>query len=161
MAESRCRWCEKASANLDEFGFCDAVCHRLAVWMEWPMTVPAPVQAAREEGDGSMATNGDFPNSGILFNATKDKKDAKDRDYRGDADVICPHCDGRFQLWVSGWLKTAKNGKKFLSLSFKLKQPKNEHAQKPGGAGAPTQAEQEDIPFVIDGDLSPDRRFRI
>jgi hypothetical protein len=57
-----------------------------------------------------------FPN--ILF--PNDRKDG-DRDYRGSADLNCPHCEGRFQVWLSGWVKHGNKGK-FLSLAFKLKE---------------------------------------
>jgi hypothetical protein len=67
-----------------------------------------------------MSTGRDFPNSGILF--ANDRKDGeRDRDYRGTADISCPHCEGRFQVWLSGWIKNGRKGK-FLSLSFKAKE---------------------------------------
>ena len=66
-----------------------------------------------------MSNSRDFPNSGILF-ANGHKEGERDRDYRGTADINCPHCEGRFQLWLSGWVKKGRKGK-FLSLAFKLK----------------------------------------
>jgi len=53
-----------------------------------------------------------FDNSGILFR-NEDKNKDTDRDYRGNATI-----DGR-EFWVSGWIREAKNGSKFLKFSFK------------------------------------------
>jgi hypothetical protein len=62
---------------------------------------------------------GDFqvrPNTGSIFK-NDEKERPEDRDYSGSLNV-----DG-VDHWVSGWVKTAKSGKKFLSLSVKPKQP--------------------------------------
>lgn len=76
-----------------------------------------------------MATNDkDYPNSGILFREPQ-KRDAKDRDYKGTGDVTCG-CGRRLSLWISGWVKQGRKGK-FLSLSFK---PKDSH---PGATASP------------------------
>jgi hypothetical protein len=48
------------------------------------------------------------PNTGSLFRAEKDKE--TDRDYSGQANI------GGELFWVSGYLKTSKNGKKYLDL---------------------------------------------
>ena len=65
--------------------------------------------------------NYDNTNKGALFrNENKDPNDDKDRDYSGSVNV-----DG-VEYWLSGWIKTSKNGRKYLSLSVKTKdtQPK-------------------------------------
>lgn len=73
-----------------------------------------------------MSTNRDFPNSGILFR--NDRKDGdRDRDYKGSGDVTCPHCECRFPIWLSAWIKEGRNGK-FMSLSFK---PKDDQLSQP------------------------------
>jgi hypothetical protein len=61
--------------------------------------------------------NMDFNNTnrGALFK-NDDKQDDKDRDYSGTLNIAGT------DFWVSGWVKTSKAGKKFLSLSVK---PKN------------------------------------
>jgi hypothetical protein len=64
---------------------------------------------------------GDFPNSGIMFKNDRQRSDSKDPDRTGSADLTCPHCQKRFQTFVSGWLKTGRSGAKFLSLSFRPK----------------------------------------
>ncbi len=81
---------------------------------------------------------GDYPNSGIMFR--EDRKDRPtSRDYKGEGNLACPHCGARIGLWLSGWIKTARNGARFLSLSFK---PKTERA----AASAPAR-DGDDIPF--------------
>jgi hypothetical protein len=67
----------------------------------------------RSIGDHTM-TEKKYDNSGILFK-NEDKNKDTDRDYRGSATI-----DGR-EFWVSGWIREAKNGAKFLKCSFKAK----------------------------------------
>jgi hypothetical protein len=55
------------------------------------------------------------PNSGNLFRNTRKTEGSNDPDYRGELDV------GGEAHWVNAWLKTDKNGSKFLSLSIKSK----------------------------------------
>ena len=65
---------------------------------------------------------GVYPNSGVLFKNDK-KKNEKNRDYQGNAEI-----DG-VAYWVSAWIKTGKSGVKFMSLSFKPKERRQERAQ--------------------------------
>ena len=78
-------------------------------------------------------------NSGSLFK--NDKKESDNHpDYNGSAMV------NGTEMWMSAWLKTASNGKKFMSFSFK---PKDQQA-KPVAKSAPKQAEpdfDDDMPF--------------
>jgi len=62
----------------------------------------------------------DNTNSGALFK-NKDKKTDNHPDYRGSINV-----DGQ-EFWISSWLKTAKSGEKYMSLSV---QPKQEQQQR-------------------------------
>lgn len=65
-------------------------------------------------------------NSGALFrNDAKNPNDDRDRDFSGTLDV-----EGA-EYWISGWVKTSKAGKKYLSLSVKAKA-----SEKPATAGA-------------------------
>jgi hypothetical protein len=57
----------------------------------------------------------DNRNTGALFH-NENKADEKDRDYNGSLDV-----EG-VEYWVSGFVRTSKAGKKFLSLKVKPKQ---------------------------------------
>jgi hypothetical protein len=68
----------------------------------------------------SMAKEYDNTNKGALFrNEDKDPNDDRERDYSGTINI-----EGR-EFWLSGWVKTSKAGRKFLSLSVK---PKEERA---------------------------------
>jgi uncharacterized protein (DUF736 family) len=78
-------------------------------------------------------------NSGSLFK--NDKKESDNHpDYNGSAMV------NGTEMWMSAWLKTSSNGKKFMSFSFKPKE-----AAKPVAKSAPVkQAEpdfDDDMPF--------------
>jgi hypothetical protein len=67
-------------------------------------------------GDQTVATKQyDNTNSGALFKNTDKEKDG-DRDYSGTINI-----DG-VEYWLSGWVKTSKAGKKFLSITVKPKQ---------------------------------------
>ena len=67
----------------------------------------------------------DYPNSGSLFEAETPKKTETHPDREGSAEITCPHCHAKSDWWVNGWIKkSAKTGNRFLSLAFKLKQPK-------------------------------------
>jgi len=82
-------------------------------------------------------TQYDDTNRGALF---KNDKKATDNhpDYRGNINV------GGQEFWISAWLKTAKSGVKFMSLSVNAKE------EQPAAAPAPAQAapiEDSDIPF--------------
>jgi hypothetical protein len=59
-------------------------------------------------------TEFDNRNRGALFEDDR-KQNEDDRDYSGSLDV------GGVAYWISGWVKTSKTGKKFLSLSVKPK----------------------------------------
>jgi hypothetical protein len=77
-------------------------------------------------------------NRGALFkNDDKDPNDDKDRDYQGTLD-----CDG-VGYWVSGWVRTSKAGKKYLSPSVKPK------VEKPaeGERKSPAEDFSDPIPF--------------
>lgn len=73
--------------------------------------------------------------SGSIF-ANRDKRTETHADYTGDCLI-----DGQ-EYWMNAWKKSTKDGKTFLSFSFKKKQPRSD---------AP--ARQESKPVVIDDDL--------
>jgi hypothetical protein len=64
-------------------------------------------------GDHIMADK-QYDNSGILYR-NRNKSGERDRDYKGEATVA------GVKYWVSGWIKQAKNGSKFVTFSFKAK----------------------------------------
>src|SRR5262249_39752299 len=76
-----------------------------------------PASVVLRRGETEMEY--DNTNRGALFrNDNKDPNDDKERDYSGTLDV-----EGT-EYWLSGWVRTSKNGKKYLSLSVKPKQDK-------------------------------------
>lgn len=67
--------------------------------------------------------------SGILFKNTDKEPDnpahEKWADYKGDAKI-----DG-VDYWMNAWIKTAKNGSKFMGLNFKPKEAKPQAQAQP------------------------------
>ncbi len=82
------------------------------------------------------------PNSGSLFsNKGKPIRSENGPDYSGTANV-----DG-VEYWMDSWIKTAQDGKKWMSFSFKSK-------QKPGQQAAPVGAKAQRAPFEdMDSDI--------
>ena len=77
----------------------------------------SPVSITLRRGETEM--DYDNTNKGALFrNDDKDPNDDKDRDYSGSLNV-----EGT-EYWLSGYVRTSKSGRKFLSLSVKPKQEK-------------------------------------
>jgi hypothetical protein len=77
----------------------------------------------RQQQEAKMAFE-QKDNSGALFrNDDKDPNDDKDRDYSGSLNV-----DGT-DYWISGYVRTSKSGRKFLSLSVKSKNAKPKPAE--------------------------------
>jgi hypothetical protein len=76
-----------------------------------------PASAVLRSGETEMEY--DNTNKGALFrNDDKNPNDDRGRDYNGTLNV-----EGT-EYWISGWVRTSKNGKKYLSLSVKPKQDK-------------------------------------
>ena len=112
------------------------------------------------------------PNSATLFR-NRDKKNDNQPDLKGDGAI---EIDGQlYQIELAAWTKQSDRAGKFLSLSIKLKgerqstQPRsnggrqqfNNHVNQHGTAfddeGAPP--DDKDIPFIVNGDVSPERRL--
>jgi hypothetical protein len=79
----------------------------------------------------------EYPNSGMLFREAKKTK-LTSPDYKGQATLDCPHCARTIEVRLSGWVKIARTGVKFLSLSFRPK------AVEPGDKAS---AADEPLPF--------------
>jgi hypothetical protein len=60
------------------------------------------------------------------------------------APIITPNQGAGQEVWMSAWLKTSTNGKKFMSFSFK---PKDQQAAKPVAKSAPALELDDDMPF--------------
>jgi uncharacterized protein (DUF736 family) len=70
----------------------------------------------------------DNTNRGALFkNTDDDKVEGKHPDYRGRLNV------NGTDLWLSAWIKTSKNGMRYMSLAVK---PQNADAAQPKNATA-------------------------
>jgi uncharacterized protein (DUF736 family) len=79
----------------------------------------------------------DNTNRGALFK-NDDKEQDNHPDYKGQINV------GGQEFWISAWLKTSKNGTKFMSLSVKPKMAR-EHQGAP--RNPPQPKENWDEPF--------------
>lgn len=87
----------------------------------------------------------DNTNRGALFKNDRKEKDTHP-DYKGSLNV------GGVDHWLDAWLKTDKNGKKFMSVSVK---PKEQRASAP----APRQAPQRQAPKTGFDDMDSDIPF--
>jgi hypothetical protein len=78
---------------------------------------------------------------GVLFKADKEGVETRP-DYRGQCEI------NHVQFWMDAWIKTSKkDGKKFMSLSFKPKQAaevKGGTQNPPAQTAAPT---EDEVPF--------------
>ena len=79
----------------------------------------------------------DNNNTGALFKA--DKQSERHPDYNGSCEI------NNVEMWMSAWIKTSKNGKKFMSLSFNPKEVQS--APKPVQSANADFDEGDDIPF--------------
>lgn len=79
----------------------------------------------------------DNTNRGVLFKNNKKESD-NHPDYNGSIDV-----DG-VEFWLSAWIKTSKQGSKFMSLSVK---PKDQKKPAPDRGPGNINDLNDDIPF--------------
>ena len=63
--------------------------------------------------------NYDNTNRGVLFK-NEEKRGERDPDYRGNINVA------EDEYWLNAWIKTSKEGKKYMSLSVQPKAPRQE-----------------------------------
>ncbi len=65
----------------------------------------------------------DNANQGALFkNKDKDPNKETDRDYNGNCEVTCPHCNKSGEHWISAWINKSKAGLTYMSLKFNPKE---------------------------------------
>jgi len=102
-----------------------------------------------------MSGGYDNSNEGVLFNARDKKSKETDRDYSGNAEVVCPRCNTCSDHWISAWINMSGKGMKYMKLKFNPKdqpsggsQPGN-RGQNPDGTTKPPPADDgfDDIPF--------------
>jgi hypothetical protein len=78
---------------------------------------------------------GDYDNElrGALFKNDRKREGHEDADYRGSCEIA------GVEYWMNGWLKVAKSGAKYLSLTFKAKGERQDRA--------PWSKTDDDVPF--------------
>ena len=83
----------------------------------------------------------DNSNRGVLF-----KNDKKEKETHSDYNGSWTDDNGK-EYWLNCWIKTSKNGRKFLSLSATAKQPKPEQQQQQNNQSPTNDLVDSDIPF--------------
>jgi len=84
----------------------------------------------------------DNTNSGALHKNDR-KSTPTQPDYKGDAAPVCVHCGAKQDFWLSAWIKTARSGKKWMSIAFQAKDdPRDKQADNNGSTDF-----DDDIPF--------------
>lgn len=85
----------------------------------------------------------DYDNNmrGVLFKNDDKREGKQDPDYRGNAEVNREH------FWVSAWIKSSKDGRKYMSLSFQPKQAKDVKGAVAKKAAPPADDLDDEIPF--------------
>ena len=101
---------------------CSAKCFGLMNFAGWfePARVAARNTNNRRDVETRTATmeTTSYSDSGILF---KNENKSSDRDpaYKGTITAECEKCHHRTHRTLAAWIKVARNGSKFMSLSFK------------------------------------------
>ena len=84
-------------------------------------------------------------NRGAMFRNDKGDNPARP-DYRGNATIICTHCNKPTRFRISSWVRVAQSsGQKFLSMAYQV--DPNQPEPVPAQAGAAPAAQDEDLPF--------------
>lgn len=78
-------------------------------------------------------------NTGSLFR-NENRQTDNHPTHTGQSLIVCPHCQAKTAYWDSAWVKEAKDGKKYFSLSYK---PKDDRPQ----TVADDTPDGEDVPF--------------
>ena len=118
-----CRWCGRAFAGV--VPLCSPACFRLALWIGWFDAKRLWARENSKSKDRIAATEkemetANYTDSGILFKNGRRTSD-KAPDYKGTLDAACEKCGHRMHRTLAAWIRNARNGSKFLSLSFKPK----------------------------------------
>jgi hypothetical protein len=73
-----------------------------------------------------------YSDSGILFKNDQ-RAGERDPDHKGTIDAECEKCGHCMHRRLAAWIKTARNGSKFLSLSFRPRADQHADAQRSNG----------------------------
>ena len=95
------------------------------------------------------------PNSGQLFK-NRDRKNDKAPNLKG-AGLLELEDGSLVELDIGGWTRESEKAGKWISLSIKLKGAARQSAA--NGASQPQQAADDDIPFIVEHDVSIERHF--
>lgn len=84
------------------------------------------------------------PDKGSIFRNDRKERESQP-DHKGDARLICPHCNMAFDTWISAWVNNLKNKPgKYFSLAFTAKEEQPDSAP----STPPSQGDfDDDIPF--------------
>lgn len=96
------------------------------------------ITVAEQNGGSVNDKQYDNTNRGALFKNDKTGGNPNWPDYRGNINV------NGAEFWLDAWLKKSKDGKTYMSLSIKPKQPQSE---KPETTAAASSDPNDDIPF--------------
>ena len=118
-----CGWCGRSFAGV--VPICSPGCFRLALWVGWFDPARLWARENSKSKDRIAATEkvmetANYTDSGILFKNDRRTND-KAPDYKGTLDAACEKCGHRMHRTLAAWIRNARNGSKFLSLSFKPK----------------------------------------
>lgn len=100
-----------------------------------------------------MSNGYDNSNEGVLFSAADKKRKETDRDYSGNAEVVCPHCNKNSDHWISAWINKSAAGMKYMKLKFNAKDAApsggSTYGKNADGTTKPPPADidDDDIPF--------------
>ena len=93
----------------------------------------------------------DNVNEGVLFNCQDKKSKETDRDYSGNLEVRCPHCNATSEHWLSSWINKSAGGKMYMKLKLNFKEARQQptdYGKNEDGTTKPPQDDGfDDIPF--------------
>jgi hypothetical protein len=77
--------------------------------------------------------NNQYPDSGTLGKNDQKQEGTKQPDYTGVLNITCDKCGESFTRKLAAWVREAKSGRKFFSLSFKPAQNNGQTGQQLAG----------------------------
>lgn len=77
----------------------------------------------------------------------REKRDERDRDFRGDTLIECPHCKEKSEYWLSGWKRVAGRSDKAPALSGTVTAKDDSGTRTPPKQSSDPSDMDDDIPF--------------